>query len=183
MQSQFDNINDEPVAAQKGAAGSSARKRNALIFTVLAVLWILIDQATKVFFNSYQLGELIAGPFAGIFQFRLVHNIGAAWGMFGGAVVPLAFVSILVCVGLAVYLFALFPDSSPVTATGIALIVAGGIGNAIDRFMLGYVVDFIEPVFIEFPVFNIADIGVTCGFVIFFLGMILEYRNTGNEEC
>lgn len=48
----------------------------------------------------------------------------------------------------------------------IGVVVAGGIGNAIDRFVTGYVVDFICFDFINFPVFNIADIGVTCGVVI-----------------
>ena len=56
------------------------------------------------------------------------------------------------------------------------VVVAGGLGNAIDRFALGYVVDFIEPVFIDFPVFNVADIGVTCGFVLFFAGMLWSMR-------
>ena len=60
---------------------------------------------------------------------------------------------------------------------GIALIVAGGIGNAIDRFMQGYVVDFIEFSFIDFPVFNVADIGVTCGFVLLFIGLFLSLKN------
>ncbi len=171
---------ESPVAPE-GAAGLSARKRNAVLFAVVMLAWIVIDQLTKIFFNSYQLGELIAGPFAGIFQFRLVHNIGAAWGMFGGAVIPLALVSIAVCLVLAAYLFVFAPDSSSLTAFGIALVVAGGIGNAIDRFSLGYVVDFIEPVFIEFPVFNVADIGVTCGFALFLLGMLLEYRTASSK--
>ena len=57
------------------------------------------------------------------------------------------------------------------------LVVAGGIGNAIDRFSQGYVVDFIEPVFIDFPVFNVADIGVTCGFVLFLVGVIVSWRH------
>ena len=48
----------------------------------------------------------------------------------------------------------------------IGIVVAGGIGNAIDRFVTGYVVDFICFDFIDFPVFNIADIGVTCGVLI-----------------
>lgn len=170
------NIDMSPVASN-GASGLSARKRNAILFGVVFFVWLVFDQLTKYYFNAFELGQLVAGPFAGIFQFRLVHNIGAAWGMFGGAVIPLALLSIAVCVVLTLYLFALAPDSSPVTAFGIALVVSGGIGNAIDRFLLGYVVDFIEPVFIDFPVFNIADIGVTCGFVIFFIGMILEYRN------
>ena len=49
---------------------------------------------------------------------------------------------------------------------GYALVLAGGIGNAIDRFVQGYVTDFIEFSFIDFPVFNVADIGVTCGFAL-----------------
>ncbi len=59
---------------------------------------------------------------------------------------------------------------------GVALVVAGGLGNALDRFTLGYVVDFIEPTFIDFPVFNVADIGVTCGFVIFLIGVVTLWR-------
>ena len=58
----------------------------------------------------------------------------------------------------------------------IALIVAGGLGNALDRFTLGYVVDFVDTVFISFPTFNVADIGVTCGFVLFFAGMLWSMR-------
>ena len=57
----------------------------------------------------------------------------------------------------------------------IAIIAAGGIGNAIDRLVTGYVVDFICFDFIDFPVFNIADIGVTCGITI--LAAILLYQS------
>ena len=64
---------------------------------------------------------------------------------------------------------------------GFALVVAGGIGNAIDRFLLGYVVDFIEFAFFEFPVFNVADIGVTCGFVILIIGLIVDFSK-GDES-
>lgn len=172
------SLHTADVAAEPpvGPAAPSVRKRNAMLFGAVVLTWVLIDQLTKAFFNGYQLGEVIAGPFLGIFQFRLVHNIGAAWGMFGGAVIPLAVLSVGVCLALAAYLFWLSPQSSLPTALGIALVAAGGIGNAIDRFALGYVVDFIEPTFIEFPVFNVADIGVTCGFVIFFLGVIWEWR-------
>ena len=61
--------------------------------------------------------------------------------------------------------------------------VAGGIGNALDRFTLGYVVDFIEPVFIDFPVFNVADIGVTCGFVLFLAGMLLSWHRGDRADA
>ena len=66
--------------------------------------------------------------------------------------------------------------SNWVLTLGGALVVAGGIGNAIDRFIQGYVVDFIELSFMDFPVFHIADIGVTCGVVLIFIAVIFFWR-------
>lgn len=60
----------------------------------------------------------------------------------------------------------------------IAIVAAGGIGNAIDRFMTGYVVDFICLDFIDFPVFNIADIGVTCGIVLLAITVFMNLRHS-----
>ena len=80
------------------------------------------------------------------------------------------------CAAATAYLFAFSKRPNTLETTGIALVVAGGLGNALDRFTLGYVVDFIEPVFIDFPVFNVADIGVTCGFVLVVLGLVLRER-------
>lgn len=64
----------------------------------------------------------------------------------------------------------------------MGLVAAGGIGNAIDRFALGYVVDFIQPLFIDFPVFNVADIGVTCGFVLLVLSLLLQRPASDSEN-
>lgn len=50
--------------------------------------------------------------------------------------------------------------------------VAGGIGNCIDRLTTGYVVDFIRFTFVDFPVFNVADICVTCGVILFLVAII-----------
>ncbi len=55
---------------------------------------------------------------------------------------------------------------STIQLLSVAIVAAGGIGNAVDRFITGYVVDFICFDFMDFPVFNIADIGVTCGILI-----------------
>lgn len=152
------------------------RRRNLLTFAFVATLWLVFDVATKAYFNMFEVGQVVAGPFLGIFQFRLVHNTGAAWGMFSDSTFALGVMSLLVCAALAAYLFYSAGRASAVETVGIALVFAGGLGNAIDRFTLGYVVDFIDTVFIEFPTFNIADIGVTCGFVLFFIGMIWASR-------
>ena len=65
----------------------------------------------------------------------------------------------------------------------LAIVVGGGIGNLYDRIAYGYVCDYICLDFINFPVFNIADIGVTCGvlflFVYFVVNMIAEKKQVG----
>ena len=175
---------EAPVAAPgpsapSASAGPSLRRRNACVFVPLVALWLAIDLATKAYFNGFPVGTVVAGPFAGMLRFRLVHNTGAAWGMFDQSTLLLGAFSVVVCAALATYLFVAGRRASLPEAVGVALVVAGGLGNAIDRFTLGYVVDFIDPVFIDFPTFNVADIGVTCGFVIFFLTVALQVAREG----
>ncbi len=155
------------------------RRRNLCVFAAVVLLWLAADIATKAVCNGYGLGEVIAGPFLGLVQFRLAHNTGAAWGMFGDSTFALGVMSLLVCAALTAYLIATARRANLVEVVGIALVVAGGLGNALDRFTLGYVVDFIDTTFIEFPTFNVADIGVTCGFVLFFAGMLWGMRRDG----
>ena len=66
---------------------------------------------------------------------------------------------------------------------GLALVIAGGVGNALDRFLLNHVVDFIDLSFMDFPVFNVADIGVTCGIAIFLVGWLWRQRIEDNESA
>ena len=150
------------------------RIRNLLILVAVLAVWLGLDISTKSFFNGCQVGDVIVGPFFGIFQFTLVHNTGAAWGIFGDSTLLLGLFSLLVCLMVVLYMFVFAPDTGSVQAIGLSLVIAGGVGNAIDRFAYGYVVDFIEPVFIDFPVFNIADIGVTCGVAIFLIATIVR---------
>lgn len=155
------------------------RRRNLCVFAAVVLLWLAADIATKAVCNGYGLGEVIAGPFLGLIQFRLAHNTGAAWGMFDDSTFALGVMSLLVCAALAAYLVATARRANLAEVIGVALVVAGGLGNALDRFTLGYVVDFIDTTFIEFPTFNVADIGVTCGFVLFFAGMLWGMRRDG----
>lgn len=153
-----------------------ARVRSAALFAGVAVAWLAFDMLTKAFFNAFEVGELIGGPYLGLFEFRLVHNTGAAWGMFGDSTFALGVLSVAVCAMLVAFLLLSDPPLDAVQAIGLALVFAGGVGNAIDRFSQSYVVDFINATFIDFPVFNIADIGVTCGFVVFFVGFLVAER-------
>ena len=90
------------------------------------------------------------------------------------------YIAIVAIIALGIYLFG-FCQESMLTKIGNALIVGGGIGNMIDRVLLGYVVDMIDCRFIDFYVFNVADSCVCVGAGIVALGIILtfikEYKN------
>lgn len=151
-------------------------KRNLVLFLSITILWLAIDLITKSMANDHVIGERFAGPFLGLIDFTLVHNTGGAWGALAGNPIALGILSIIVCMIAVAYLFIIAPGSSVAVACAVSLVVAGGVGNAIDRFTLGYVVDFIKPLFMDFPVFNVADIGVTCGFILFFIALFTEMR-------
>ncbi len=147
----------------------------APIFPITALIWLLFDRTSKAMVDGVQPGQTIEGGIPGLFGFRLVHNTGAAWGMFGNSTVALGVFSVLVCAFVVWYVYGLRKGRvSALEAFGLGLVFAGGLGNAFDRFVHGYVIDFINLSFIDFPVFNVADIGVTCGVVLFLIGWWLH---------
>ena len=153
----------------QSAPGQGNARINAVVFGGVAVAWLLLDYFTKRAFDAATVGEQLWSGIPGILDFRLVHNTGAAWGIFGGSTFALGIFAVVFCIVLLVVAHMRRTEAKPLEMAGYGLVLAGGIGNAIDRFMNGYVVDFIEATFIDFPVFNIADIGVTCGFAIIVL--------------
>lgn len=165
---------------------SQGAKNNVAVRTVVLVaiiiVWVAFDQVTKSLVAGQKLDAVFFGPVLGLFDFRLVHNTGGAWGIFSGNPMALGIFSLVVCALLIAYYIWQRNEVNLLQTIGIALIVAGGIGNVIDRFAQGYVVDFIEFSFFDFPVFNVADIGVTCGFVLLFIGIFVAWRKESKQE-
>ena len=171
-------------SAEQGAsrmARPSHRGRNAIIFACIVVAWLLLDQVTKAYFNAFEVGGSAGALMPGVIEFTLVRNTGAAWGAFNEMTIFLAVLSIIICVVVFLYLFVLEPGSSVLIAVALSMIFAGGLGNLIDRLMNGYVIDFLEFGFFDFPVFNIADIGVTCGVALFFIGYFIQWWKLERE--
>lgn len=160
------------------------RRAATALFCAVAVLWWVFDRLAKAAVDVFDVGEVFVDNVLGLFEFKLVHNTGAAWGMFGGSTVPLGIFSCVVCLFVLVYYLGFRKAQGHILETiGLSLVFAGGLGNAFDRLTQGYVVDFINTTFMSFPVFNIADIGVTCGIVAFFIGFALgEYRKPEGEH-
>ena len=136
------------------------RKRRALLPLAMALV-VAADQAVKaVTVLSLEPGETdtLLPP---LVRLRRIHNYGAAWSSFSGARWLL-----IVVTGAGLCLLAwllLRIVRHPLGLWSVALVMAGGLGNLIDRVRLGYVVDMLEFMFFSFPVFNVADIFVTCG--------------------
>jgi signal peptidase II len=145
---------------------------------VLAVAVLATDFITKRFVLAH-VGTFAQGiPLIhGVLRFTYVRNSGAAFGLFQGARWPF----ILVSLGAIVLLWGVLSRgrSPRLRAIAYALILAGAAGNLVDRlFYGGRVVDFIEMGLRghTFPVYNVADMGVSIGATLLVLGMLLEGR-------
>lgn len=161
----------------------SKKKKNLLLFGLVVVGWLVLDLASKAHFEFYfEPGEVITDPILGLFRFHLIHNTGAAWGLFGDSTFLLGVVSSVICFVLFIVVAMFASRLSKGELIGLGLVFAGGLGNAIDRFMLGYVRDFIEFTFFDFPVFNIADTGVVCGIILFAICYFMRERKAMHTQ-
>lgn len=134
-------------------------------YYLFAVLFVLADQLTKLLVRTHMyVGESVSviGDF---FQLTYFQNCGAAFSLFTGQKVLLILVPILVICGALLVLHRKKGEHWSLYLSW-ALIIAGGVGNLIDRIALGFVTDMLD--FSIFPpIFNVADIGVTLGCALF----------------
>ena len=132
-----------------------------LIDVLIAAILLVFDQFTKHLAVVHLKGQAPYVLIDGVLELQYLENRGSAFGMLQNQKVFILFVGI---VFLAVLLFFLLklPEQKKFRIVHIllAVIIAGGIGNMIDRFRLDYVVDFISFVLINYPIFNVADIYV-----------------------
>lgn len=135
-----------------------------MLYAIWTLLWIALDRLTKLWAER-RLSRLPGGAseaLPGIFRFRYAQNTGVAFSMLsGGRWLIVALNALLILALIAYFFFGKFKGR--LFRIGLCMIVAGGIGNLIDRVVLGYVIDFIEPTFMRFAVFNLADACVTVG--------------------
>lgn len=132
---------------------------------IMIVLIIAFDQITKYFASLKLADGSVAKFIPGVVQFKYAENTGMAFSMLSGARWVFIALTVVVCVGVFYYLFS-NRCKSLWLYWSLGVILSGGIGNLIDRIRFGYVVDFIEPTFVNFAIFNIADCAVTCGAIV-----------------
>lgn len=145
-----------------------------MLYAIVAVIALIIDQAVKYWTSAniiVNTGKVTLIP--GFIHLANVHNYGAAFSFLEGARWFFVVLCILF-VALVIFVLAKNIISTPVARWMAVLVMAGAVGNCIDRIVCGYVVDMFEFEFFTFPVFNVADIFITCGAIAFCLCVLFE---------
>ena len=138
-------------------------------YILLSILIFLIDQFSKYLININH-NSIINNDFI-LFTIVYVKNYGAAFDILSGSRIFLSTVSIIITMFL-IYFILYKKNLSNLDLFSYSFILAGTIGNGIDRITKGYVIDFINLNFIDFPVFNIADVSINIGFIFIIYGLI-----------
>ncbi|HJA27893.1 MAG TPA: signal peptidase II [Candidatus Limosilactobacillus intestinigallinarum] len=142
------------------------------ISLLLVVALVIIDQLVKHWVATTITVGTSHVVIPGLLALTDLRNHGAAWSILQGQQWFFAVVSV---VAIAVVGYLMFRwRHQPGLMIGLALILAGTIGNFIDRLAQGYVVDMFELLFINFPVFNVADACLTIGVLILIIAILRE---------
>ena len=159
-----------------------------LIWLAVIIVTVFLDQLTK-YLTVLHLKPIDTLPIIeDVFHLTYVENTGAAFGMMKDARWVFMITSTLAIIGILGYMIHRYYVKKEklhwAEALSLSLIVGGGIGNMIDRTMLGYVVDMIDCRFINFAVFNVADsfVCIGAGLMILYLIVLTVKEKTHNRE-
>lgn len=156
------------------------------MFQLISLISIIalagFDQIIKRIVSDY-LSENGSKEFLfGLFRLNYVENTGAAFSSFSNSIVVLSVLTSVIIFACLIYLM-MRKSPSKIVTVSLILVISGGIGNMIDRVLRGYVIDFIEPLFMNFAVFNIADCFITVGaFMLAGYELLIGFKKPGKKS-
>ncbi len=149
--------------------------KQSLILLVSTVALVVLDQIVKGWAVERLKGQAAIALWPGVFELSYVENRGAAFGMLQGQRWLFAVLTVAVILGLIFVYFRLLPERKfRLTRSCCIGVMAGAIGNLIDRIWLQYVVDMFYFKLIDFPVFNVADCYVVVGAFLFCFAAFIQ---------
>ena len=152
---------------------NSSLKRGPILLVAAATVGI--DQISKTLMTELLIDGRTMTAIPGLLELQLVYNTGAAFSLFRGSVAALALLSLAVSIGLLIWLAR--QRALPLwQGLALAFLLGGTIGNGIDRWRLGHVIDFLALVPVRFPVFNPADVAINLAVICFLLNAGLSSR-------
>lgn len=154
-----------------------------MVRALIAAGIVLLDQVTKHWAVLQLRGQNEIVIIPGFLRFYYTENRGAAFSLFADHAAAETFLAIASIVGAVIFLILLYRDQhSKAWTASLILLLAGTVGNLIDRVRFGYVVDFIAVNFgsYQFPIFNIADSAIVIGVAVMLIELIFESRESRN---
>ncbi|MBI1365562.1 MAG: signal peptidase II [Alphaproteobacteria bacterium] len=170
-------------ALEKFRAWASLARANPLFWAgvIGALLVAALDQASKFYIVDVIRLPMRPGghiEISRVFDLTFVENKGVSFGLFAGGLVSRVFLSLLALFIAGLLCGWLATIRRPLTATGVALIMGGAVGNLIDRALYGYVRDFLDFSGLYFPwVFNVADAAINVGIAALVADWLLQGRS------
>jgi len=158
------------------------RVKRGIISIILAAVLLAFDQFTKKLAVKKLMGKPAFVLIEGVLELDYLENRGVAFGMLQGHRWPILIFGVVLMTVLCWLIFKL-PEGKKYSILQIILtcIIAGGIGNMIDRLFYGYVIDFISFVLINYPIFNVADCYVVCATIALFVMLIFYMKDEDLE--
>jgi len=150
------------------------------VFAAVASIILVVDQLSKAVVRANLVEGQTRPLVAQLLNLTHVHNVGAAFGLFPGRQPVFIATSCFVLFIVAAYWRRARPREWPVVVA-LAMVSAGALGNLIDRAVLGFVTDFFEFAFIEFPVFNVADMAIIGGVAVLAVWILFPGEEENDE--
>lgn len=151
---------------------------------VMMALLVVIDQWSKIWIQNTPSMHGHVEVIPNFLYITYVKNTGAAWSILEGKQMFLVIISVLEIILLVYFMLKFKKKNETIAKWSIVLMIAGAIGNLIDRMMLGYVRDFVStyPFGYAFPVFNIADVCLTVGVILLAIYILIEDSKDEKKE-
>ncbi|WP_417630821.1 signal peptidase II [Enterococcus faecalis] len=148
-----------------------------VVYFLISALLVGFDQWSKYLtVQNISLGET-KEFIPGFLSLTHLRNTGVAWSLLEGKMIFFYVITVIVSV-VIIYLLIKNYKKSVWYSVGLSFVLAGAIGNFIDRVRLGYVVDMLQTDFMNFPIFNVADSTLVVGVICIFIYLILDEKAT-----
>ncbi|MBS7527263.1 signal peptidase II [Fusibacter paucivorans] len=149
-----------------------------MLYFALTCVLIVLDQWMKAWAIDNLMGQPIRTLIPGILGLRYIENTGAAFSILSGKQLVLILITFIILGAIfGLFIRAVKNHEHFIVQLSYSLIMAGAIGNFIDRVRFNYVVDFFEFKFINFPIFNVADVAIVSGVILLAIAtLFLDYN-------
>ena len=156
--------------------------RSACSGAWIALLAAAVDRVGKSLMLRHEPGEIVR-VLPGIVQFRRTANTGMAFSLFSENGAALTILTAVLIAAVVVWL-SIRPEEQPkAVRAGLWLMAGGGLGNLYDRLVYGSVIDFIDPIFVRFAVFNPADAFICVGAALAFVALLRDERRRARDAA